>query len=86
MEPPRSGVLVALSASRVPSVFRRGHKQRVQPVAQRRVRLGEQVGVAVQHEAGRGVPGPHRDLLRGGARSDPQRHCRVAKVVDAKPR
>jgi hypothetical protein len=55
----------------------------VQAVAQRRVRLGEQVAVAVQHEAGRGVAGPHGDLLRGGAGRDPQRHRRVPQVVDA---
>jgi hypothetical protein len=35
MEPPDSGVLVAFSASRVPSLFRRGHKQRVQGEALR---------------------------------------------------
>ena len=54
-----------------------------QAVAERRVRLGEQVAVAVQREAGRGGPGRDRELLRGGAGGDPQRHRRVAKVVDA---
>jgi hypothetical protein len=37
----------------------------VQPVTDRRVRLGEQVAEAIQGEAHRGIAGPDRDLLRG---------------------
>jgi hypothetical protein len=43
------------------------------------------MAVAVECEADRGVAGPGGDFLRGGARGDPKRNRRVAKVVDAKP-
>jgi hypothetical protein len=42
------------------------------------------MAIAVQREADRGVPGPHRNLFRGGACGDPKRHGRVAKVMNAK--
>jgi hypothetical protein len=58
-------------------------EHRVEAVAERRVGLREQVAIAVQHEAGRGVPGPHRDLFRGGAGRNPQRHRCMAEIVDA---
>jgi hypothetical protein len=86
MGPSGFGALVASLGSRVPSLFRHGHEQFVQAVAERRIGLGEQVAVAVEHEAGRGVPGPDGDLLGGGAGRDPQRYRRVAKVMDAQPR
>jgi hypothetical protein len=63
MGPSGFGALVASLGSRVPSLFRHGHEQLVQAVAERRIGLGEQVAVAVEHEAGRGVPGPDGDLL-----------------------
>jgi len=55
----------------------------VQAVAQLGVVAWEQVAVAVQREADRGVPGPHGDLLGRRASGDPQRHGGVAKIVDA---
>jgi hypothetical protein len=42
MEPAGSGALVASLGSRVPSLFRHGHEQLVQAVAERRIRLGEE--------------------------------------------
>jgi hypothetical protein len=56
--------------------------QAIEPIPQPGIRLWIQVAVAVKGETDRGVPGPHRDLLGGGARGDPQRDRRVAKVVD----
>jgi hypothetical protein len=46
--------------------------ERVQPVAERRVRLRVQVAVAVEGEADRGVTGPGGDLLEAGAGGEPQ--------------
>src|SRR5215211_603766 len=44
-----------------------------------------QVPIAVQREAHRGVPSPHRDLLGTRPGRNPQRHCGMAKVMNAQP-
>jgi len=66
-------------------VFRRRTEQVIQPRAERGIRLGEQVTVAVQHEADRGVPRALRDLLGRGAGGDPQRHGGMPQIMDAQP-
>src|ERR671912_2143918 len=62
-----------------------GHIEGIQPGPERLVGLWEQMAVAVQGEADRSMTGASRDLLGVRPSRNPQRHRRMAKVMDAQP-
>jgi hypothetical protein len=55
--------------------------QRVQAVPQRLIGVRIEMTVTVQGEADRGMPGPSRDLLRVGARRNPQGDGRMPRAA-----